>query len=140
MAQNVAPLTIRSIFSDGLAAEKAPPLMPGCVLLAVNADELLGLAAPDALQVLREATQQRRSRAKPLVLRFAPPPGATHEIATDSKLAKVAQDADLNRRKRDEWLKGACSRSFLALFSDFRLTFARFCPGAKKEKEDAELE
>ena len=29
--ENIAPLTIRSIFSDGLAAKKSPPLMPGCV-------------------------------------------------------------------------------------------------------------
>ena len=39
--QNVAPLTVRSIFSDGLASKRAPPLAPGCVLLAVNADEVL---------------------------------------------------------------------------------------------------
>ena len=106
-AENVAPLTIRSIFSDGLAAKKAPPLMPGCVLLGVNADELLGLAAADALQALREATQQKRSRAKPLVLRFGPPQSMLRAAPTENKLAKVAQEADLNRRKRDEWLKEA---------------------------------
>ena len=37
------------------------------VLLGVNADELLGVAAEDSLLVLRAATQQKRSRSKPLV-------------------------------------------------------------------------
>ena len=53
---------------------------------------------------------QRRSRASPLTLRFAPPPGTDSQAEPGGRLAKVAQEADLNRRKRDEWLASAKAR------------------------------
>lgn len=107
----MGPLYLKAVLGDGLvAARNSSLLVPGCSLLAVDGTHVGDASHGGALQALRAATQRRRTRARPLVLRFQPPAPALDETevaSTPRRLARVAREAAEMQRRRDEWVEEA---------------------------------